>query len=151
MEQDLIFLGFFLKKIELKDQVSECVESFKEQGVNLILTSSQCVYSTLGVATRSQIIDSEKPVLIGRTAVQNQVEVLVWEKMDNKKEDFESSVLEAAEDLDVSEEDFFEKTDCQIALTGRAFNLASQSLSKRQLKSLLQKVKVIGNIKKGES
>lgn len=45
--------------------------------------------------------------------------------MDNKKEDFENSVLEEAQDLDVSEEDFFERTECQIALTGRAFNLAT--------------------------
>lgn len=69
MEKDLIFLGFFLKKIELKENVPECVENFKNQGVDLVLTSSQCVYSSLGVSTRSQIIDSERPVLIGRTAI----------------------------------------------------------------------------------
>lgn len=76
---------------------------------------------------------------------------MVWEKLENKKEDFENSVLEAAEDLDVSKEDFFQRTECQIALTGRAFNLATQSLSKKELKSLLSKLKVIGNIKKGET
>lgn len=69
LEKDLIFLGFFLKKIELEEKVPECVDILKTQGVNLILTSSQCVYSSLGIATRSQIIDSEIPVLIGRTVI----------------------------------------------------------------------------------
>lgn len=40
LEKELIFLGFFLKKIELKENVIECVDNFKAQGVNLVLTSS---------------------------------------------------------------------------------------------------------------
>ncbi len=35
------------------------------------------------------------------------METLIWEKIDSKKDDFENSVLEPAEELNVGDENFF--------------------------------------------
>lgn len=37
----------------------------------------------------------------------NNVETLTWEKIENKKEDFENSVLEPAEELNINDDEFF--------------------------------------------
>lgn len=35
------------------------------------------------------------------------METLAWEKIESKKDDFENSVLEPAEELNVTDDDFF--------------------------------------------
>lgn len=126
MEKDLIFLGFYLKKIQVEEDFPEVVGMLKDHNVNLVVTSNTSLYLALSAATKANILDQEKPVLVGRTSILNQVETLVWEKIESKKEDFESSVLEPTEELNVADEYFFENTDCQVALTGSAFRLVTQ-------------------------
>jgi len=122
----LVFLGFYLKKMEIEDEFPEVVSNLRLHGIQLLVSSSSCTYLALSAATRAGILDADKPILVGRTSLVNQVETLIWEKIESKKEDFENSVLEPAEELNVGDENFFRNTECQLALTGRAFELLSQ-------------------------
>lgn len=78
----------------------------------MIVTSNTSLYLAISAATRANIMDPDRAVLIGRTSLINNMETLTWEKIESKKEDFENSVLEPAEDLNVTEGEFFENTEC---------------------------------------
>lgn len=112
LENNLIFLGFYLKKICIEENFPEVVDQLKEHNLQMIVTSNTSLYLAISAATRANIMDPDRAVLIGRTSLINNMETLTWEKIESKKEDFENSVLEPAEDLNVTEGEFFENTEC---------------------------------------
>ena len=151
LEQGLVFLGFYLKKISVQEGVVETVEKIKENNLDVVVTSNTSLYLAISAANRVNIVNSEQPILIGRTVSLNNVETLQWEKIESKKDDFENSVLEPAEDINVNEEEFYKNSSLQIAITGRAFKALVEQCSDSFIKEILPKIKIIGNMRRKDT
>ncbi len=67
------------------------------------------------------ILNQNLPVIIGRTRLINNIEEIIWEKIECNNFDTEKSLLEAPEELNITEYSVIENIDCQLAMTGKAF------------------------------
>ncbi len=150
LEDKMTFIGFYLKKIEIQNEVPEVIEKLKEIKINLVTVSHESIYLCITAASKGGLLNHEEPILIGTSRIMNNVEKLCWEVIGVKTLD-DSQYKDSQNDLDFSEENFFLDKNYQIALTGSAFKLLVSSLDSDQKDQFLKKVKIIGNLEEGQS
>ena len=104
LEQNLNFLGFYLKKVQIETENYETVDKLAHTGINVMLTSRSSLYLALSIAKESQILSHNNPVLLGKTKELNKVDSLVWEKLEAVKTDQENYNLEKSEEINFYQE-----------------------------------------------
>jgi cation-transporting ATPase 13A2 len=151
LETDMTFIGFYLQKIEIKEGFPEEIEHLKNLNINLVTISNSSLYLAIASAQKSGVLDNTSSLLIGKTRMLNNVETLIWEKINIKKENVDDSLLkEKVEDFDINDELFLEGS-CQLAMTGGAFKLVMQNSDENQKQIIINKCKILGNLKKEDN
>lgn len=72
----MIFLGFYLKKILVQEDFPETINQLKDHDLQIIVSSNTSLYLAISAATRVNIVDPEKSILIGRNIILNNVETI---------------------------------------------------------------------------
>ena len=97
------------------------------------------------------VLNKDRKVIIGRTENVNNVETLVWERIDTNELDNTRSLLESAVEANITDHRIVEKMNCQLALTGKAYQILAEKLNVPRIQNLLKKCKVFGNMSQSDS
>ena len=156
LQIQLTFAGLYLFKFRAPENAAEVARTLQSSSINVILMSSGPVFEGVATARNTEVIPSDKKVVLLQTEVVGGVERFLVTLMEPKvggvsvnESAVSSDRLDVVRMEDSSEKDILKSNDC-LAVTGKAFSLLLDSEPSECVQAVLDRCRVYGDLSDAE-